>query len=77
MALQNLAASSPIQKHPVRTTLQLFYTYSFEEGLASSLNEDVDAAVGEGAVSTQNEVPGSWVSIEEICNGEWSIGGGN
>ena len=57
--------------------MPLFYTYSFEEGLASSLNGAVDAAVGEGVDSTQNEGPGSCVPIEEICNGEWSIGGEN
>jgi hypothetical protein len=55
--------------------MTLFYTCSFEEGLALPLNEDVDAAIGDGLAATQDEDSQSWVPLEEICNGEWSIGG--
>jgi hypothetical protein len=44
--------------------------------LASFVNEiDLEAAVGEGVVVSPDENSRSWVPIEEICNGEWSIGG--
>ena len=54
------------------------YTNSVEEGFESPLEDtELDAAVGEGVSASQSEDRWRWAPIEEICNGEWSIGAGN
>lgn len=54
------------------------YTNSVEEGFEWPLADtELDAAVSEGVSASQSEGPCRWVRIEEICNGEWSIGGGD
>jgi len=57
--------------------MPLIYSNSLEQELTSPLKGDLDleAAIGEGVVASLNEDPHSWVPIEEICNGEWRIGG--